>query len=356
MIIVLLAMLIIGLMIVRRYRLSKIPSAGIPIVTTPSASTPIITTPSTSAPVVTTPPSSPPVTKTPPVSIPKDVGLKAGDYNYSIKVGNTTRRYLLHVPANFAQKKNNALILAFHGGMGSAEIMAENYGWKEKSDQEGFIVAFPNGASRLPSGKIATWNAGNCCGYATEIQSADTAFVKAMIGDIKAKINIKNIFATGMSNGGMFSHRLACEMSDTFSAIAAVSGTNNFENCHPQKPISILHIHGLEDDRVLFNGGCGPKCIVKSETEYVSVPKTIADWVEKNKCNKTPQRSELNANAYCDLYTKCANNVQVKLCVAKDGGHSWPGATKTPNLLEKSAPSQAINATDEIWNFFKENL
>ena len=282
--------------------------------------------------------------------------LGAGDYDYTIKVGNMDRRYLLHVPANYEQKRNNSLILAFHGGLGSAEMMSENYGWKEKSDEEGFIVAFPNGASRLPSGKLATWNAGNCCGYAAESQSADTDFVKAMISDIKSKIGIKNIFATGMSNGGMFAHRLACEMSDTFSAIAAVSGTNNFDDCNPQKPISILHIHGFKDDHVLFNGGCGPKCIVGSETQFVSVPKTIDDWVVKDGCDKTSERTELNSSAYCDLYTGCANNTQVKLCVAKDGGHSWPGTNKEPNPLEKSTPSQAINATNEIWNFFSSNL
>lgn len=289
------------------------------------------------------------------ISVSKDE-LGSGDYDYTIKVGNLNRRYLLHVPANYNPEKNTPLILAFHGGLGNAQMMAEDYGLKEKSDQAGFIIAFPNGFSRFPSGKLATWNAGNCCGFAKESQSNEVAFVKAIINDIKIKFNIGKIFATGMSNGGMLSHRLACEMSDTFSAIAAVSGTNNFDGCNPQKPISVLHIHGLKDDHVLFDGGCGPKCIVGSETQFVSVPKTITDWVEKNRCNKIPQKIELNSNAYCDLYTGCVNNVQIKLCVAKDGGHSWPGTAKAPNPLEKSSPSQAINANDEIWDFFKKNL
>lgn len=224
---------------------------------------------------------------------------------------------------------------------------------KQKSDKEGFVVAFPNGASRLPSGKIATWNAGNCCGYAVESNGDDVGFVKAVIEDIKKNFNIGKIFATGMSNGGMLSHRLACEMSDTFTAIAAVAGTNNFDGCNPSKPISIMHIHGLEDQHVLFNGGCGPDCMIKSETEFTSVPDTISGWVKRNNCNKDPQRVLDKENAYCDLYTGCDNNVQVKLCVAKDGGHSWPGTEKAPNPLEKSKPSQAILATDEIWDFFK---
>lgn len=279
--------------------------------------------------------------------------LGPGDYDFSLQYGGLARKYLVHIPKNYDKNKATPLILAFHGGMGTAEIMAENYGWIPKSEKEGVIIAFPNGASRLPSGKLATWNAGNCCGYAVESNSDDVGFVKAIINDIKLKSNISKIYATGMSNGGMLSHRLACEMSDTFTAIAAVAGTNNFDGCNPKKPISIMHIHGLEDDHVLFNGGCGPKCIIKSETEYTSVPDTISKWVERNKCNKTPQRVLDKENAYCDTYTGCDNNVQVKLCVAKDGGHSWPGAEKVPNPLEKSTPSRTISATDEIWDFFK---
>lgn len=282
--------------------------------------------------------------------------LVHGDYNFSLKVGSLTRKYILHVPESYNKNKETPLVLAFHGGMGTAKIMAENYDWIPKSDKEGFIVAFPNGVSKLPSGKFATWNAGNCCGYAVESNSDDVAFVKAIIEDIKKKVNVGKIFATGMSNGGMISYKLACEMSDTFTAIAGVSGTDNYNGCVPKKPISIMHIHGLKDDHVLFNGGCGPKCIAGSEANFVSVPNTISKWVDRNNCDKNPQTVPLNENAYYDLYANCNDGVKVKLIVVKDGGHSWPSTKKAPNPLEKSTSSQAISATDEIWDFFRNNL
>ena len=282
--------------------------------------------------------------------------FKPGDYKIKINQGNTERYYLLHVPKSY-KGQPTSLILAFHGGTGTAEGMMSNYGLTEKSDKEGFIAAFPNGASKFTSGrlagKLATWNAGNCCGYAVQTQSDDVGFVKAVISDIKSKININKIYAAGMSNGGMLSHRLACEMPDTFSAIASVSGTNNFDGCNPKKPISVLHIHGLQDDHVLFNGGCGPACNIEVETEFTSVSDTISGWVERNNCNENSKRVLEKENAYCDLYTGCDDDVQVKLCVVEDGGHSWPGTEESPNPLEKSTPSQAISATDEIWNFFK---
>jgi len=291
---------------------------------------------------------------TEPGHITQNVQYNPGNYNLSLLVSGVTRKYILHIPKNYNKNKSTPLILAFHGGMGTAEVMRDYYGWVEKSEIEEFIVAFPNGASRFNSGKFATWNAGNCCAYAVTSNSDDIGFVKLIIEDLKNKVNIDKIFATGMSNGGMLSHKLACEMSDTFTAIAAVSGTNNFDECDPKNPISIMHVHGLKDDRVLFNGGCGPACNTKAETEYTSVPDTISDWIERNNCNNNPKRVLENENGYCDLYSECENNVHVELCVAEDGGHSWPGAAEKPNPLEKTKPSQAFSATNKIWNFFKE--
>ncbi|MCF7861010.1 poly(3-hydroxybutyrate) depolymerase [Candidatus Woesearchaeota archaeon] len=280
--------------------------------------------------------------------------FEPGDYRYEINYNNVNRYYLLHVPTTYDHEKLT-LVLAFHGGMGDATIMSKYYGWKEKSDEEGFIVAFPNGASRLRTGKLATWNAGSCCGYAAESNSDDVGFVKKIIEDIKSRIEVDKIFATGMSNGGMFSHRLACEMPDTFTAIGAVAGTNNFEDCDPKDKISIMLIHSLNDQHVLYNGGCGPDCRIVGETEFVSVPDTILGWIKINNCSKTPNITSNDQNSYCETYTECTDGVKVKACTTKDGGHSWPGVDEFPNLLEKTEPSKAIIATDEIWAFFESN-
>jgi len=68
--------------------------------------------------------------------------------------------------------------------------------------------------------------------------------VKKILEDIKNNFNVdeNRIYATGMSNGARFSYRLACEMSDTFAAIAAVSGVKSTISCNPSRPIPILHL------------------------------------------------------------------------------------------------------------------
>jgi len=287
------------------------------------------------------------------------IGISSpGDYDFSLQHDGLSRTYKVHVPASYIKSVPSFLILAFHGGGGSSKIMAndEYYGLISKSNKEGFIVAFPNGVSQLRSGKFATWNAGNCCGYARDKHVDDVGFVRKVIADMETKFNVdpNRIYAIGMSNGGMFSYKLACDLTDKFKAIASVAGTDNCDQCRPSKPISIMHIHAKDDDHVLFNGGYGVKAFKDPSkvTDFTSVPETISRWVKRNNCNVIPKRVMEKEGVYCDLYTGCDGNVQIKLCVTETGGHSWSGRTKIPRA-NATTPSQAISANDEIWDFFK---
>ena len=178
-----------------------------------------------------------------------------------------------------------------------------------------------------------------------------------MVAEMQARANIdpKRIYANGMSNGGMMAYRLACELPDTFSAIAAVAGTDGTHVCTPSRAVSVLHIHALNDERVLFNGGSGSDS--DTHTDFVSVPNTVAKWVKLNGCNVTPTRVLQVSGAYCDVYSACQQNsptqsAQVKLCVTETGGHSWPGGKK---IRGGQTGSTAINATDMIWAFYAQH-
>ncbi len=274
-----------------------------------------------------------------------------------LKHDGRTRTYLAHLPKGYQGSGPMPVVLAFHGGGGSSQIMAKDefYGWISKSDEKGFIVIFPNGTGPFRGGKFATWNAGSCCAYARDNNVDDVGFIRELIRDAKERFPIdeKRVFATGMSNGGMFSYTLACSMADVFTAIASVTGTDGNAQCSPQKPIAVLHIHAKDDTHVLFNGGAGKDAFkdLSKVTEFVSVPDTIGLWVKRNGCEENPRRVLNVDGAYCDLYENCQAGSQVKLCVTETGGHSWPGAKATPRK-KSIPPSQAIDATDVIWDFF----
>lgn len=282
--------------------------------------------------------------------------LAAGSHSFYLSHGGIKRQYLVHLPTRYDPASPTPLVLALHGGGGHAAHMAddENYGLGKKADQAGFIVVFPNGYSQLPGGRFATWNAGACCGDARDRQIDDVGFLRAVVAAVKAQVNVDpaRVFATGMSNGGMMSHRLACEAPDLFRAVAAVAGTDATSTCQPARPVSVLHIHARDDTHVLFNGGAGPNAFrdPAKVMDFVAVPETISRWVKRNQCQPTPQRSAARPGAYCDTYAGCAGGVSVQLCVTENGGHSWPGA---PSVRRgKPGASTALDANDVIWDFF----
>ncbi|MDI1229274.1 MAG: alpha/beta hydrolase-fold protein [bacterium] len=282
-----------------------------------------------------------------------------GDYYYSVEHGGLQRMYFVHVPKAYHPQRPAPLLFAFHGGGGDMKYMAEDkyYGLVTKSEQEGFVIVFPNGYSNFPSGKIATWNAGTCCGNARDKNIDDVGFVRGMVAHITGKMNIAadKIYATGMSNGGMMSERLACEMSNVFKAIASVAGPDGTLSCTPSQPISILQIHAFDDDHVLFNGGAGQNAFqdISMVTNFTSIPETVSRWVKRNHCATAPVRVLKVEGAYCDLYSDCGSRAKVKLCVTETGGHSWPGGAKPGGIKRKGPTSKAINADDEMWAFFK---
>lgn len=275
---------------------------------------------------------------------------------YVLEHGGLQRRYLLYVPARLSASQAVPLVLAFHGGGGHAEYMANDahYGLQSMAEREGFAIAFPNGYSKLPGGKFATWNAGGCCGDARDRGVDDVGFARAVVADVQQRraIERSRIFATGMSNGGMMSHRLACDAADLFRAVASVAGTDATTTCQPSRSVAVLHIHAQDDTHVLYNGGAGAEAFrdTSKVMDFVSVPDTMARWVARNQCVATPQRIWDKPGAHCDIYPDCRDHAVVELCATDSGGHSWPGA----GVVRKGKPhaSQALDASRVIGAFF----
>ena len=73
-------------------------------------------------------------------------------------VQNKTRTYLVYIPEACAQVSCPALFM-FHGLGGTAQQAADNYGWKETADKNGFIVVFPESLT-LAKKDIKIWISG----------------------------------------------------------------------------------------------------------------------------------------------------------------------------------------------------
>ncbi len=308
----------------------------------------------------------------------------SGDYDFTLEHDGLERFYVVHVPPEYDKNSSTSLVIALHGGGGNARSSPGYFRLDLKSDREGFIVVYPEGTGKKVLGKtFAAWNAGRCCGTAMQDNVDDVGFIDAMIDKLKSDFNIdeKRVYATGMSNGAQMVYRLACELPDKIAAIAPSGSQGTFDNCHPKRPVPVLHIQGKSDPCSLYDGGVCGRCMADfwrkigvpvqyNSWECISIPGYIDGWKTRNGCSAKTNVTFQNKGAICVTYEGCQQNADVTLCTVDGLGHNWPGqktygveACKTNpdgiicNAWKDSVGplSQDLSANDMIWEFFKEH-
>lgn len=272
---------------------------------------------------------------------------------FEINMHGTKRAYLLETPKSAATPF--ALVIVLHGGGGNAANAVKMTGFDKKARISGFVAAFPEGSTQF--GNLRTWNAGPCCAYASEHDIDDLGFLDALIDDISARLLIdpQRVYVTGMSNGGMMAHRAGVHLSSRIAAIASVVGAVFGHEPLPLQPVSALMINGALDEVVPMSGGMGDDASRRQPIKtqpYAPSTDQLSFWAKVNGCSSMPQRVE-GSLVIVRSYEDCKAGTAVRFFEIKDNGHAWPGGHK--GNIFADAPSHALNATDVIWDFFKEH-
>lgn len=253
-----------------------------------------------------------------------------GERTLSIESGGLTREFRLFVPPANDPTSAVPLVLNFHG-LGSNARGQEVYSrMVEKATAEGFITAAGEGVGR-------SWNAGQvCCAPANQQGVDDVQFTRDMVARIASEycIDPQRIFATGMSNGGFMSNRLACEASDLIAAIGPVASVVGLVGCAPARPVPIM----------MFNGTLDPL------VPYAGAANAFVRWQGYNACTGAAETSFANGDASCATYTACADDATTTMCTLDGDGHTWPGAEIL--LPQYGNTSSDLDATDAMWDFF----
>ncbi len=280
--------------------------------------------------------------------------------------GQGQRSYSIYSPP-LDTKSPRPAMLSLHGGGGSAMIQAATSQLVKLAQAQKLHVAFLEG-----TGAIATFNAGACCGSAMTNGVNDVAYVQRVLDDLAQQrpVAADQVYATGFSNGGMMSHRLACALADRFAGIAAVGGAsgqfdgagNSYYACTPSRPIPVLHIHATNDRNYPYAGGFGDGL---SDTNYYSINNTIADWRARNNVGAAFTLESFGASTVCRRHATPAvagqPSAAVTLCrvdpvdvydpvtgIVFGGGHSWPGGVRSPSP-SSDTPLQDFDAGAYLW-------
>ncbi len=271
------------------------------------------------------------------------------------------RSYLIRVPDGTRGGAPVAAVLVFHGGRGDARGVAQLTGFASAADRGRFVAVFPNGGRDGSE----SWNDGR---RTTASEKDDVDFVETIIDRLVADNNVdrRRIFAAGVSNGGMFVQRLACEASGRFAAYAAVIANLPADlapQCAPTAPVPMLLINATDDAVMPWSGGeiaHMRRLGIGAGGTVISTPQTFSFWARANDCASEPTRQPLPDRVddgtiiVRHAYSGCRGNAAVTLYEVQGGGHVWPGAAVPASRGILGARTRELNATTVIVEFFRQ--
>jgi len=212
-----------------------------------------------------------------------------------IQVADAMREYILDAPPSSADDPR-PVILAFHGFGDSAAGLRNGLQLHSLGTRERVIVVHPHGRDDI--------HLLNHVGRGWDLVASggpDQDFVEAILAEIESThcVDRRRIFATGFSNGGLFSNLLACTLGDRLAAVVPVGGAAALDDCTPPRPVPILLLHGSAD-RVI------DPAMVRRARNW---------WAQQNHCQAAVTEGECVSFDDCAADTVHCEGVQ---------GHRWP--------------------------------
>ena len=266
-------------------------------------------------------------------------------------LGAYQRTYMITVPDSYDGATAMPLLFYFHGQYG--DFKTESVGFANLGLEKGYITVSPKGMEDGHPGDTS-WsvkaegrtdvctdqcqptvftsckvvNRISACNWATCYD--DVYFFQRLLATLKAELQIDDlhIYATGDSNGAMFSDYLVTRLPGLFAAIAPWYGAflKNMLLKPPLKGVSLLSLHGLKDTVIPAEGG-------ESYDHYLyySENTTVLQWAVENGCTtdtvkvKTPFDSKGPMEHTCIEYPNCSSATRVVYCYFPKQGHAfWP--------------------------------
>lgn len=287
----------------------------------------------------------------------------------TIIVDDVARSYDYYIPDDLGDTFC-PLVFLLHGGGSNTDDLTGESGykapykvWMDISDTEKFIVVYPEGTIN-PSGELG-WN--DCRADATTNPTVnDVAFIEALIDQFSSDCNIDlaRIYATGTSNGGHMSLRLALELADKIAAVApVVAAMPAMNGCSaPNDPISVLFMNGTHDP-ILPSGGGEVAPGIGGRGTVLSTQESIDFWTDINQTDSIAAivdfpdiNTEDTTSVRSMTYSNGIDGTQVVWYEVSNGGHV------EPSIREQYAPvvelylgkqNHDIEMAREIWRFFK---
>ncbi|GAB4548371.1 MAG: PHB depolymerase family esterase [Anaerolineae bacterium] len=288
--------------------------------------------------------------------------LRRGDNLQNIPVGELVRTFIVYFPRSYRQiDGKRPAVLMLHGFGGNGDNALTQGKWREKAERERFLAVGLDGVLANPSEREnfrrnpRSWNSGGLNEAPAEIQGIDdVAFVRATIDWLIATnmVDPNRIFVTGFSNGAAMTFRVGIELSDQIAAIAPHSNHVYQRNFMLKRPVSALMIMGTADPLNPLSGGAG-KTILGEGNIRPPYSESWQVWSKALNCPTNAQKIYDQNGVQGFSYSPCKDGTEVAYYLVQDMGHNWAGGRNFLPEFLVGKKSDAIDATDLIWQFFE---
>jgi polyhydroxybutyrate depolymerase len=274
-------------------------------------------------------------------------------------VGGRARAWHVKVPTAAREGHALPLVVALHGGGGTGQRMHQLTGFDATAEKYGFFLVYPEGIEK-------NWNDGRADMRSTAAREEvpDVDFVRTILNEMRTTylVDDARVYVTGMSNGAMMSSRIACELADRVAAVALVAGTmprSIQPQCAPQRPVSVMVVHGTEDPIVPYQGGEVKLRGFGARGMVISANATASEWARLDGCEPGATERAIADTDTMDgstirvqAWSRCKEGTGVELWTVQGGGHTWPGGWQYLNEKIIGTTNRDIDGREEIWRFF----
>jgi polyhydroxybutyrate depolymerase len=286
-------------------------------------------------------------------SVPTGVSelvLDAGGAEHDVRV---------YVPTTYDGRSEPPLVLNFHGFASNGQQQAAVTGYEDLAEEEGFVVTHPTAVpASTDESSRNSWELADIDDPAKD----DVAFANELLDLLIDEycVDETQVYATGMSGGGLFTSRLVCDMSDRIAAASSVAGLAYSESCDPARPVPFMANHGTEDDRVPFDGDLTGTWFEDEEFARVlfsePIPDQFARFAEAMGCDPEGDRVQQSTDIFATTYTGCDDDVPLVFYEVVNGGHVWPSSPLADMLTDfQGYITFDIDATADSWAFFEQH-
>lgn len=301
-----------------------------------------------------------------------------------IDTGCGKRCYYTYIPE--CASNDSPLVYDIHGFSVCPVTNTYYTGWKEKADEECFVVVWPKG--NVKAGKTSTpcWaipgglsglgdapetvTSGCCClnespilGIPQVVEPDDTQDLKFLrsiasyvVRDVPLQtdgsvtIDTKRIYMAGHSNGCMASLGMAMAHSDFVAAVCCHSGLLLTPPSDNYTPTPIWFVHGTDDEVLPYDGNSFE--VFGNEVFFPSLQRGFDFLRDLNGCGSGVENKTIDGGDGFILKTMddCNEGANVEMLTLWDVGHVPYSQTPSAIIDDVNFDTQ-YNTTSAAWEF-----